>query len=413
MLKTKKELAEYLYKRCGKIVYNKEETALVVESMKSKYNIPSGMAMDLLAGRINLEDTSEFYLFILLDTTDEVIKKDKVKEYFTEIEINGYSTSKYEEEKFEFPIVIKCIPVSTDQWIGATDVNFLMSLRKAQLINYNTNAQRTMQKIVRGEKTLYKIALNKTAISEIRSSLNNETYIPNTITLNIPEDADYFYNEKDNTLVINNLDHFDISDGYHRYIAMCQEKDFNPSFNYPMELRLITFDESRIKQFIFQEDQKTKMSRLDSKSMNMNSPANLVTERLNRDIMFNLKGKIQRNEGNIDFGEFASIVEFIYFKLPNRDSGTPEVIKTEKELRDKLNYLTEHNNDWLTKKFNFKELMIILYLISKAENEYDSTADLYNKINNTLAKADELDKRVFTVKIPKKSMLNAIDKLGE
>lgn len=82
MLKTKKELADYLYKRCGRIVYNKDETALVVESMKTKYNIPSGMAMDLLAGRINLEETSEFYLFILFDTTDEVIKKDKIKEYF-------------------------------------------------------------------------------------------------------------------------------------------------------------------------------------------------------------------------------------------------------------------------------------------------------------------------------------------
>lgn len=32
------------------------------------------------------------------------------------------------------------------------------------MINYNANAQRTMQRIIRGDKEIYKISLNKDAV---------------------------------------------------------------------------------------------------------------------------------------------------------------------------------------------------------------------------------------------------------
>lgn len=411
MLKPREELITYLRRKCNSIVLVKREFVELSRIMLEEYNIPTSMTSDLINDRIALNDTTDFILFALTKSLDEVLKANKTKEFFTDLEISGYINMKLETPKFEFPIEIKCIRVDATQYIGATDVKFLMQLRNAGLISYNANAQRTMQRVVRGEKSYYKIALNKKAIAQIRESFRSETYIPNTITLNIPEDSTFHYNAISNTLVIESLDHFDISDGYHRYMAMCQEIDSNPDFNYQMELRLISFDENRVKQFIFQEDQKTQMKRIDSASMNMNNPANLVCERLNRDIMFNLKGKVTRNSDYIDFAELASIIDFIYFRTLKRENTTASIIEVEKELCKKFNYLTEYDTSLLEKRFTFKELMIIVYMFSKLANGYDASTKAGEIITDLISRTDELDKRVFATKQPKKTMLNNIDKL--
>lgn len=411
MLKPREELITYLRRKCNSIVLAKREFIELSQIILEKYNIPTSMTSDLVNDRIALNDTTDFILFALAKSLDEVLKSSKTNEFFTDLEISGYINMKLETPKFEFPIEIKCISVDATQYIGATDVKFLMQLRNAGLISYNANAQRTMQRVVRGEKSYYKIALNKKAIAQIRESFRSETYVPNTITLNIPEDSTFHYNAISNTLVIESLDHFDISDGYHRYMAMCQEVDSNPDFNYQMELRLISFDENKIKQFIFQEDQKTQMKKIDSASMNMNNPANLVCERLNRDIMFNLKGKVTRNSDYIDFAELASIIDFIYFKTLKRENTTASIIETEKELCKKFNYLTEYDTSLLEKRYSFKELIIIIYMFSKLANGYDASTKAGEIITDLISRTDELDKRVFATKQPKKTMLNNIDKL--
>ena len=100
--------------------------------MQTSYNIPTGITMDLLTGRIKLEDANEFILFTLCSCLDKELEKKNTNKYFTPIEIEGYSKSKYEEETIKFPIEIKCVPVAADQWIGSVDVDFIMKLRKAQ-----------------------------------------------------------------------------------------------------------------------------------------------------------------------------------------------------------------------------------------------------------------------------------------
>jgi hypothetical protein len=90
-----------------------------------------------------------------------------------------------------------------------------------------------------------------------------------------------------------------------------------------MELRIVNFTEDKAKQFIWQEDQKTQMRKIDSKSMNMNSSANIVVTRLNENVRCNLKGLISRNEGTIPFGELAELVDYFYFKgISKEKEGT-------------------------------------------------------------------------------------------
>ena len=248
MLKEKRELVEYLRSRCNSLVFNQEKLNTIIAEIEAENNVPTGITMDIIAGRTVMEEDNEFLLFLICNK----INPDKAKEYFTENEINFYQSQQYERNEFEFPLDIQCIQVSSDQWIGAADVNFLIELRKAQLINYNTNAQRTMQRVVRGNKETYKIALNIKAIKEIRTNLAQGSFIPNTITLNMPETTDWTYDAKRNILTINQLSAFDISDGYHRYVAMCQLKEANTEFNYPIELRIVSFPDDKMKQFIYQ-----------------------------------------------------------------------------------------------------------------------------------------------------------------
>ena len=407
MIKTKEELANKIKPLCERVLFDKEKLNSILQNIQTSFNIPTGITMDLLTGRTNLEDTNEFILFVLCTCLDKELEKNNTNKFFTPSEIEGYSKSKYQEEVIKFPIEIKCIPVTADQWIGSVDVDFIMKLRKAQLINYNVNAQRTLQKVIRGERSYYKITLNKDAINKISESMNNGNYIPNTITLNMPETADFSYDDSKNILSIKSLDHFDISDGYHRYIAMGQLKDRNSEFNYPMELRIVMFSEDKVKQFIYQEDQKTKMKKIDSDSMNMNAPENLVIERLNRDVMFNLKNKIARNNGSINYGELAAVIKYFYFRGQITDKSVRRIIEVENEIRDKFNKLTEAYPDLLDKNYSFAELMIVFYTFDNIViNDYspERTFNLLNRIN-------ELDSKIFVTKIPRKGMISVIAQL--
>ena len=407
MIKSKEELANKIKPLCEKVLFDREKSNNILREMQTSFNIPTGMTMDLLTGRINLEDANEFILFSLCVCLDKELDKKNTANYFTPIEIDGYSKSKYQEKTIKFPIEIKCVPVTADQWIGSTDVNFIMKLRKAQLINYNVNAQRTLQKVVKGERSYYKITLNKDAINKICESMNDGNYIPNTITLNMPETTDFSYDDSRCVLSIKSLDHFDISDGYHRYISMGQLHDKNPDFNYPMELRIVMFSEDKVKQFIYQEDQKTKMKKIDSDSMNMNAPENLVVERLNRDVMFNLKNKIARNNGSINYGELAAIIKYFYFRGQTADKSVRRIIEVENEVKDKFNKLTQVYSDLLDKNYSFTELMIIFYTfdgVTVADYNPERTFNLLNKI-------DELDSKVFATKIPRKGMISVIAQL--
>lgn len=398
MLKEKKELIDYLKSRCGSLVFNQEKLNTVITEIEAENNVPTGIIMDIIAGRTNMEEDNEFLLFLICNK----INPNKVKEFFTENEINFYQAQQYERDEFEFPVDIQCLQVAPDQWIGTADVDFLIKLRKAQLINYNANAQRTMQRIVRGNKEVYKISLNAKALKEIKTSLAQGSFIPNTITLNMPETTDWTYDSKKNILTINQLPAFDISDGYHRYVAMCQLKEADESFNYPIELRIISFPDDKVKQFIYQEDQKTKMRKVDSASMNMASPANITLERLNTDTMFDLKGRILRNGGQINFGYAGNIVDYLFFK-GTKTAPMNEIVTIKDQLKNGINTFVEAYPEWFEKKFGFKETLILFYGILKGWNA-ETTHEKINKV-------DQLDKRIFTNRTVKKTMINAIEKL--
>jgi len=360
--------------KIAKIASDKKEVISRARKISKKHNIPHEQVIDLLNQRIQIEAVDNNIAFALGEVFDIDLKK-----YFNSNEIKQLSKWKHETFEFKFPLEFSMKQVAEDQWTGATTVSDLMKLRDAQIINYNENTQRIMKRVEKGNEEFYSISLNVKAIKSIEQLFMDGTYIPNTITLNMPENTLYKFDKDSETLIIKKMDHFDITDGYHRYIAMSNCYNLNPDFDYPMILCITNYSEDKCRQMIWQEDQKTKMAKVDSNSLNLQSSANKVVQKLNTDSSFYLIGSINTNGGCINKSELAEIIRATYFQRTNITSKQKEIldiIKAEQDLRNGINYLVENHTELMNETWNRFFLYTLVYNIYVGEpyvSLYDET----------------------------------------
>ena len=419
MLKARVDLEKYLERQFLKIVTSAEMTKKVCSYAEKKYDIPYVVALDFITMRTQLIEASEFILFCILDsiiTTKEAndLKYNLTTVYFTDREIKTYSESKYKVDKIKFPLRFKAIQISENQWSSKIDFKMLMKLRAAQLIAYNENTQRTMERIIQGNKEIFRIKLDKMAVYAIEESYLNGTYIPTPFTFNIPEeDSDFYYDEENCELVIKSLNHFDIVDGYHRYVAACKACDSNKNFNFTMELRIVNIPEYKAQQFIFQEDQKTKMSKADSNTYNHNNLANKIVERINSEPLSNIRGSISRNKGLINYSDISVLIDY-YFLTKDREKGKTEnqlLISIKNEIIEDFNLLTEYDELYLTEKYSYKQIYIIMHCFEYYSDK--SKAKMCKVIENVLKKSENLDPALFYKIAPRRGVSNEIQKILE
>ncbi len=383
-IKSKEELIKYLDSRRMRIAEDRKETQNVCLYLKSKYNIPIGVTSDIMC-REGAAGYSRFIQFALFERISGNLKPE---DFFTKQEIDFYSHQRYEEPKVEFPLRIQAIQITDDQYIGKISAQELMKYRDAQMINYNTNTQRTMKLVIRGETKQWKITLDNSAVKSIQNNMHDKTFISNTITLNMPEETDFSYDEDTCTLIIKEIKYFDILDGYHRYIAMSNEFNTDSSFDYPMELRIVCFPEYKAKQMIFQEDQKTKMKSLDSKYFDQTDNANKVIARLNGDPTCNLSGSLIMNGGIINPAELSVLIAQYWFRGQiSKAEGKARVISVTKTLKESFNYLTETDSAYL-EEWDYRTIAAAIYLIAKKipKKDYQQLIPLLKKGSEELNK---------------------------
>lgn len=370
MKKDRSELEKYLLKQCERIALYPDKCEAIRKELLETYDIPTGMTMDMIA-RGKLAEQTEHILFCLLKGIENFTSgKNIIEDFYTSVEIDKYSHTKMPKKRMKFPIIIKCNQVTEEQWIGATDANFFMTLREMQLINYNENAQRTLTKVITKGQEYFKITIKEETVNGIRGCLQRGEYIPTPITLNIPLEvnSDFYYDEDQRALIINSLPYFDISDGYHRYVAMCREKDVNPAFNCNWELRIVNFAEDRARYFVYQESLKTSMKKMDAKAMNSYGAANRSADMLNKDSTFVLFGQINNIDGKISASEFIKVLESFYFKDKSETGENELVIKVKNDVKNKLNYLIDIDESYLTKKYTYVDLLVMLFVFSKVDD---------------------------------------------
>lgn len=417
MLKDKKALEQYLDQQCDRIIVDNDSCKDIYTYANKTYDIPKGIVSDLISRRKAMAEATEFELFILLDSMNNVLKDKRIQgidKFYAMQETQYYRKSKYENYNIKFPLIFKMIQIEEDQWVGRIDIKTLMQLRKAQLVSYNANTQRVLQRIVRGDKEIYKISLNQKAINEIKESFEEGNFISNTLTLNIPleSESEFYYDKDDCSLVIKSLESFSILDGYHRFIAACQVSDLNSDFNYSLELRITNFDETKAQTFIWQEDKKTQMRKIDSKSMNMNSAANIVVERLNGNVRCNLKGLISRNEGIIHFGELAELVDYFYFKGVSKEKERSVSIQAIKELTENFNMLTEYNTDYLERRMSYKTLLAAMFCFYYFKNNDIDRSRMCEVIEKTAEEMKNSDNKKLQNRTPiRKSLMSEVEKI--
>lgn len=366
---SRKQFEKNLEDRLVEITRDSNLREFFCQKLEEERSVPYQHAMDVVDFRVSLMELPESELYIFMDTCNNHAKELRIDKYplsiaFTDTEIKSYESLQYEEKGIRFPINLPMIKVKENQWIGVITAKQLMKFRRAQMINYNENTQRTLQRIIRGETEYWKIRINETAVKQISELYESGSYLPNTITLNIPADdyeAEFIYNEEKQQLSIRKLDHFDILDGYHRFLALCRESDLNRRFDYPMELRITNFTEEQGKQFIFQEDQKTRMSKSDSTSMNQNRSANIVVDRLNANAIFYLKNSISRNDGIIKYSDLADMIEYYWFPSKiNKKDERKALVELPKKLASWFNAVIDMDEKYATKKYTKNRLASVL-----------------------------------------------------
>lgn len=394
MKKSRTELNKYIENVLRKNVKNAKFQRNIFETLTMQHNISNEDISDLVTLRRGIIEFSDFYAFALLEVFDQNL----IQTYFTDIEINNFSNYKVSVDKIKMPYklnnMVEVVPY--EQWIGSITVKELMKLKP--IIRYNENAQRTLQRVVANDSEYYRIYINKHAISEIREGFRNKTRIPDTITLNIPETAVFDY--RDNSLVFKELENFDIIDGYHRFVAMSQEYDIDKSFDDIMELRVVMFDESKARQFIFQEDQKTKMKRVDSDSLNQYDVSNRIVQKLNEISAF--RGLINRN-GIINSADFAMILRLSYFYKLSKSAENSKRLEVQRRLVSILEDFADYNPEYLTNRWSTVDILFFVCLtttnihvskyadILKQYQEYKIPTLKRGVINDALKKVGDLD----------------------
>ena len=316
MLKDRRKLETELTKYFASIdktkIVNRQLQQQWYAKLSSDYNIPMVDSSDYLSLRKDLSGATEFVLYAITN----VVKEDLVQKYFSQKEIDLFKGQKLKVDDIKTTFRLPMLRVADDQYIGVTSVKFLMQLREDRLINYNANTQRALAAMLVGDDVVYRPYVNNYAVTEIAEAFKQNVFIPNTISLNISLDderADYEFFPKDNILEIRDITAFDIFDGYHRYLGMARIWDLNHDFDYPMELRITMFSVSKAKQFIFQEDHKTKMRKLDAKTFNQGAYGNQVINRINTDPDSCVIGRINLTGGLIHAGVMSQSIDKFYF----------------------------------------------------------------------------------------------------
>lgn len=359
MKKAKYELEKEVEKLASKVVNAKKQRKIINE-LFTEHNIPVSVSSDILSLKRSPSTENPYVLYHLLKKLNEKI----VVDYFTDKEIKEYEEIVLEPDKAKFPLTFKVVQIEEDQWIGRITMKEIMALSNSQLINYNENAQRVLKRIVRGGEEFFRIQLNKRAVEAIKESLLLDRYIPNTITLNIPKDDEsrFVFDEDNSEMTIKKLRMFDILDGYHRYIAMCNVFVQNSDFDKVFELRLTNFTDEKARQFIWQEDQKTKMSKVDSEVLNKYNIGNKIVSRLKDYIDF-----IGRN-AIINEGELCQGVNSILVK-PQKVYSNSEIAAVVAKIRKGINDIADSGSEIFDQPVDVRMLYCMLIAFSCDETD--------------------------------------------
>lgn len=391
--RSRQELEEYAEKLFAKseVIKDRASRRNLYDELMDHFGLEVSVVDDMITFKRDIKEFTSFQIFCVMWFLD----RKSLSKFFTESEIDALSKEKIVKETVSFPLILDpMVAITDDQWIGRVTLQTLMQWRNAQLLNYDENEQRALRRVKFGNVEVFKPYVNAKSVSEIRNAMESGSYIPDTITLNMGDGSEYDFSNGKLTIysLANNM--FNLDDGYHRYLAMSQIHDFDKEFDFPMELRIVNFENSKATSFIFQQDQKTKMKKVVSDSYDVNAIPNKVATRLNNDRLgCNITGMIGRNGAAIDMGAFAKLISYFFVReKPKKDEEMKYVIKLQNELTEKFNILTTQDPVFL-EKYSDEMLVTTMYVFASDIQPDDYAESIHMVVDNL----NEDEKRIFKI----------------
>lgn len=398
MLRPRSELEKKIDRLIQRYINKTELHSDLGFYMEDTYGIPLMDSLEYLHGEKRVNEMDDFTLFCLSDAFQVINGNNLVDQFYTESEIKKYKSVE-KEVKTIFPLNFKMIQVSDDTWIGRTDVNELMQLQDNGLISYPESSIESFS----AKPNIRNLKFVNRTVLEIQEKLHNGTFIPNAITLNIELGKGKFrYNARGYELIVNELDSFVIIDGKYRLHAIIREKNDNPDFNYPMELRITNFDDLKAKQFIYQEEMKIrKRTKSQIKSYDNTEYGNKIILRLNGDARSVLQGKINNLVSQY---YLLAVINSVYLKNINNEEIDSQWLFIEQELVEIFNDYCEKYPEFLSQKqTTIQELTVIVYayyLCKNGELNIDNPAVIAHNVIDII-NADKDNEKYFIIRSDK------------
>ena len=329
----------------------------ISDNLKTNHNLPKEIVLNVMYGHKSLADYNDVICYWITKEVQPAL----VDEFFSSREIKNFDKEQYVEADSVLPLKLNALPLGDDQWLTVMSVQELMRLRQQSLLHYNADTQRALRVMVKGGDVIYEPYTNPKAVKQMSQLLADKMFIPNVITLNISETdefADFEY--KNGILEITNISAFDMVDGYNRFKAFENVYDKDNSFDYMIGVMITNFSVDKARRFIHQEDQKTKMRRVDSHGFNQSDDYNILLERINGDTKCNLHGEINSGSGNIRFGiaSFAMRIGNKHAKLTKK-----QVVEYTKQFVDTLNEITEERTELLDRRWLDYEISTVFFCL--------------------------------------------------
>ena len=369
------------------------------EVISKKRNYLKAATHSILLQQRPLSDVSDKEIYWIVDGLNETLSKNgesnlvkdfKIKDIFTDKEIQKYSKSKFENvTETIYPISFKVLKISDDQWLSTISSKKLFELYKNQIINYNKNTQRPLKEVTKHGVKTYKINKNKQSVNAIKEDLKKGLFIPNCLTFNINMDNpsnEYYVDEENGELVLEN-GQFDLIDGFHRYSAITELLLENPDIEFNFGIWIMNFDENKSCRFIAQEDKRNKINKTYTKSLdalNGDNFSSRIIQVLNENNNSPFKGKLTRyNDSNINYDDVVITIND-NFKCSTRMEAnrlSENIIKSFEILEDDNIDITNLNSNEIIVSL----VGISLLLSNEIEDKtFVSKVKTYINSNNTL-----------------------------
>ena len=307
---------------------NKVQEHVITKLMEK--GIPRGLTTGLFTKATPIVYASEIELCLFTKYLYGYTHRTEINpnEFFTEIELSfAESYKKLEKEKVQYILLHNVDQIGDSQWLCTKETYQNVAIYMGNgLLTYNPNTQRQLLRRRSGSRIVESINIDSKKVSEIASSMLDNSFCPNAIIWNIrkingQEKFKYDYSKRTLLIEPDNLyTNVDLIDGANRTCGMLKCIENKEDISRVTSIYIHHVTEERANQIIRQESKSTPIETEWVDFKNTTDPnmevAKAINSRKRANDMFN---RIALNEKELKienklmtFDTLSKTIEFIY-----------------------------------------------------------------------------------------------------